>query len=211
MSSISDYIRLKQLIICQGSIGPYFVFNGNTGATGPTSSGVIGITGPTGASGATGHFPTGSSGPTGISGVTGPTGASGATGHFPTGPTGPEGATGVSGAIGPTGGTGPNDTLPAPPVISGGITSIFQIMPLVIAEGGATTTNPILSWTNGSLVGFPMINGWANVSAIRIAPRTRVTITNGFLYQNNSAYWVTVSTPSLAFPNGRISYAVEFV
>jgi hypothetical protein len=86
-------------------------------------------------------------------------------------------------------------------------------MPLVIAEGGNTNTpiNPILTWTNGTPVAFPMTDGWANVTAIRIAPRTIVNIRNAFSYTNTSTQWVTVSTPDLTYPNGRETYSVSFI
>lgn len=187
MTSIGDYIRLKQLLLCPGPTGPFFIFDGTTGATGPTTSGVIGLNGPTGVTGATGHFPTGPSGPTGISGSTG--------------------------LVGVTGATGSTDQVPSPPGIGNGLSSIYQVIPLVISEGGNsnTPTNPILSWTNGVPVAFPMLDGWSNVTAIRIAPRTLVNISVGFSYTNTTTQWVTVSTPGLTFPNGRESYSVSFI
>jgi len=186
MSSIGDYIRLKQLILCPGPTGPYFIFDGTTGATGPTTSGLIGLTGPTG--------------------------ATGASGISPSGPTGPNGINGNSGLVGPTGSTGATDQIPSPPGITNGITSIYQVMPLVISEGGNPNTrvNPILSWTNGQAVAFPMTDGWQDVVAIRIAPRTKIIITNGVNYSNTSSEWVTVS-PDFAAPNGRETYSVEFI
>ena len=186
MSSIGDYIRLKQLLLCPGPTGPYFIFDGTTGATGSTTSGVIGLVGPTGASGPNGISPKGSTGPIGLIGPTG--------------------------LVGPTGATGTTDQIPSPPGITNGITSIYEVMPLVIAEGGNTNTpiNPILSWTNGTVVPFPMTDGWQDVTSIRIAPRTKIVIANGVNYSNTSSQWVTVS-PNFAFPNGRLSYSVEFI
>jgi hypothetical protein len=186
MSSIGDYIRLKQLVLCPGPVGDYFIFDGTTGAIGPTTSGVIGLVGPTGSTGASGISPSGPTGPTGLSGPTG--------------------------VIGTTGATGTTDEIPSPPGITNGITSIYQVMPLVISEGGGVGSQalPILTWTNGQAVAFPVANGWDGVTAVRIAPRTKIIIANGVNYSNTSSQWVTVS-PDFAFPNGRETFSVEFI
>jgi len=187
MSSIGDYIRLKQLVLCPGPVGDYFIFDGTTGAIGPTTTGVIGLVGPTGATGASGISPSGPTGPTGLSGATG--------------------------LVGTTGATGTTDQIPSPPGITNGITSIYQVIPLVIAGGESSGSQalPILTWTNGQALAFPVANGWQDIVAIRIAPRTKIIITDGpLIYENTTTGWQTVSV-DLADPKGRETYSVEFI
>lgn len=182
---MSEYLKRKQLVSCPGPTGPSGYGPGTTGPTGPF--GPSGITGPSGIIGLPG--------PT-SSGVTGPAGFSGLTGLI--------GATGVIGLSG--------DPLP-PPGITGGITSIYQIMPLVLGfpVSVANTIPGILSYTGSNVVAFPTANGWENVNTIHLAPRTTVVFdSSGFLtFSNTDTNWVSVSVP-FGSGNKKNSYRVYF-
>jgi hypothetical protein len=217
MLSTSQYLAQKQLVACIGPTGPSATgppgatgASGASGPTGPTgASGASGITGATGVTGPTGA--SGASGPTGASGVTGPTGASGVTG--PTGATGVTGPTGASGVTGPTGATGAAGSL-APPPASTVLTSIYQVIPLVIPEPGGTAWT--LGWTGGgTFIDIPAAN-WTGVTDIKIAPRTSVALADDIggggtvvTIQNSNTYWTTLSTSSVTVADIE-SYSVFF-
>jgi hypothetical protein len=190
MLSASQYLSQKQLVACIGPTGP-----ASFGPPGP--SGASGVTGPTGASGATG--------------ATGPTGASGVTG--PTGPTGVTGPTGASGARGSTGASGVAGSLVPPPSIST-ITSIYQLLELVIPKGSSSAYT--FGWTgSGNWINIPSGN-WTSVTTIQIAPRTTVIFaysTGGggtqVTLQNSNTYWTTLSTSTVTVASIQ-SYSVYF-
>lgn len=187
MTSISDYFRLQQLILCPGSTG---------------ASGVIpGIIGPSGFSGVTGPV-----GPSGIIGITGPTSS---------GVTGPRGSSGNNGLVGVTGVAGVTENPLSPPLITNGITSIYPVLPLVFANDITSSIAP-LSWTgSGNIQLLPGGNDvWQDVSALIVAPGTAVkmyysggTIVNT---SNTNLYWTRVAVSS-GYPAGRKdSYEIYF-
>jgi len=184
MPSISDYYRTKQLVLCPGPAGP-------TGY----------ISGPTGPSGSTGS--TGASGPSGTIGITGPT---------TSGTTGPVGPSGINGFIGATGVTGLTQDPSLPPGITGSITSIYQITPLVFGfPVGATNTIPILSYTGSNVVAFPVSPGWQDVNKIYLSPRTTVVFDSSseLTFSNSNAYWILQNVP-FGYPNKKDAYRVYF-
>jgi hypothetical protein len=187
MTSISEYFRLQQLILCPGPTGP--------------SGNIPGVIGPTGFSGVTGPV-----GPSGINGITGPTSS---------GTIGLSGSSGTNGFIGITGVTGLTENPLSPPFITSGITSIYPVLPLVFADGITSLIAP-LSWTgSGNTQLLPGGNDiWQGVSALIIAPGTTVkmfysggTIVNT---SNTNLYWLRVTVPS-GYPDGRKdSYQIYF-
>jgi len=188
MLSASQYLAQTQLVACSGPIGP---------------------SGPPGATGASG--PKGS---TGASGVIGPTGSTGPTG--PTGPIGTTGPTGASGVTGPTGASGPNGSL-LPPPSSTVITSIYQVMPLVIPS--PTTSGFPLGWTGSTFTNLSF--SWPGVTSIDISPRTTVIFspnsngtpgTSNITFQNPNNYWLNtvVNTVTSNTIPSTLSYQVYF-
>lgn len=187
MTSISDYFRLQQIILCPGTTG---------------ASGVIpGVIGPSGISGVTGPI-----GPSGIIGITGPTSS---------GVTGPRGSSGLSGLIGASGVTGVTENPLSPPLITNGITSIYPVLPLVFANDITSLIAP-LSWTgSGNIQLLPGGNTvWQDVSYLIVAPGTTVKMyyESGLVVNtsNTNLYWIRVAV-SFGFPTGRKdSYEIYF-